>query len=192
MLLPSVIMIAMFGALGRSPFAAVNMVSRIKRIAAEVAVCPPTYCRYLQDKNTWRRMHFFHTVIMVPRTHSVRRGHSVLKINFLAVAIFVKKLRKFSTKPLPKFFLDFIRFGLSIKNWKLDFYSPPPPIKGLWDFSRFGLSIKSWKLAVMHHAPLPPSPHRKGMSLNFNIVDARDHLEPLSGAPRLNCILHTN
>ena len=68
----------------------------------------------------------------VPRTHSVRRGHSVLKINFLAVAIFVKKLRKFSTKPLPNFFLDFSRFGLSIKNWKLDFncpplHPPPPP-----------------------------------------------------------------
>ena len=97
-------------------------------------------------------------MIMVPRTHSVRRGHSVLKINFLVVAIFVKKLRKFSTKPLPKIFLDFSRFGLSIKNWKLDFYPPPTPptVKGLWDFSRFGLSIKSWKLAVMH----PHPPHR--------------------------------
>ena len=50
LLLPSVIMIAMFGALGRSPFAAVNIVSRIIRIAATVAVRPPMYWAYLPDK----------------------------------------------------------------------------------------------------------------------------------------------
>ena len=46
-------------------------------------------------------------LIMVPRTHSVRRGHSVLKINFLAVAIFVKKLIKIFNKTSTKIFFRF-------------------------------------------------------------------------------------
>ena len=59
--------------------------------------------------------------------------------------------------PTPKMgTLDFSKFGLSIKSWKL--VSPPPPLKmGTLDFSKFGLSIKSWKLVSMN----PPAPPKK-------------------------------
>ena len=104
-------------------------------------------------------------IFMVPRTHSVRRGHSVLKINFLAVAIFVQKLRKFSTKPLPNFFLDFSRFGLSIKSWKLAVMHPLPLPQPIWDFSRYSASnVGSWPSCT------PPPPSRFGILADLDSV----------------------
>ena len=55
-------------------------------------------------------------------------------------------LRKFSANPLVNFFLDFSKFGLSIKSWPPtpSLPHPPSPDMGIWDFSKFGLSFKSW------------------------------------------------
>ena len=63
-----------------------------------------------------------------------------------------------SPLPLDMGILDFNKFGLSIKSWKLVPPTPPPPLDmGILDFSKFGLSIKSWKLVP---PTLPPPPNR--------------------------------
>ena len=59
--------------------------------------------------------------------------------------------------------LDFSKFELRIKSWKLVFSSPSPTLNmGMLDFSKFELSIKSWKLVSM--SPYPPT-------LNMGMLD---------------------
>ena len=64
--------------------------------------------------------------------------------------------------------LDFSKFGLGIKSWKLVPPTPPPPPldMGILDFSKFGLGIKSWKLLSTNPPPPSPLPPENG---NFNL-----------------------
>ena len=104
-----------------------------------------------------RRSKCYLTLCLWSRVHIVYDGATLYSRSTSWRWQFLSKNLENFQQNLYQNFLDFSRFGLSIKNWKLDFYPPPPrpTVKGLWDVSRFGLSIKSWKLAVTD----PPPPH---------------------------------
>ena len=63
-------------------------------------------------------------------------NHLVLKVQTIPRHFFARKLRKFLANSLVKMFLDFSKFGLSTKSWKLvsTNSTPPPPPHWTWEF----------------------------------------------------------
>ena len=71
---------------------------------------------------------------------------------------FARKLRKFSANSLIKMFLDFSKFGLSIKSWKLVSTTPPSPHQ-TWEFGILAKLDSASKVGNWF-PPNPPPPHR--------------------------------
>ena len=119
------------------------------------------------------------TVLLWFAYTSYRRATWYSKSKTKLLCFLSENLKKFSQI---NFFFFFIKFGLSIKSWKLVPQPPPPPQMGIWDFSKNELSIKFheppplqmgiWdfsknELSIKLHKPPHPHPPEMGI-LDFS------------------------